>query len=254
MKLQDRIAVVTGAASGIGRALAVRFHQEGAKLVVCADINTEGVAAVARQVQGVPFTFDARDEKSITNLIERVEKDHGPIDLFFSNAGIAISGGAEVSDADWQCIWEINLMAHVWAARHLVPKMLDRGGGYLLSTASAAGLLSQVNSAPYAVTKHAAVAFAEWLAISHGEQGLKVSVLCPQGVRTAMTAGNEEGIASINGMLEPEAVAEVCVQAIAAEHFLILPHQAVAKYMQNKTKNYDKWIKGMQRLNRQYKA
>jgi NAD(P)-dependent dehydrogenase (short-subunit alcohol dehydrogenase family) len=252
MLIKDRIVVITGAASGIGRALAERFHAEGAKIVVCADIDGGGAAAVAAPLGGISFRTDVSVEADIQSLIEAVERDYGPIDLFCSNAGIGISGGAEASNAGWQKIWDINVMAHVWAARHLVPLMAARGGGYLMNTASAAGLLSQIGSAPYAVTKHAAVGLAEWLAITHGDQGIKVSVLCPQAVRTAMTAGNPDGVASVDGMIEPDEVAECCLHAIEAEQFLILPHPVVLDYMRRKTNDYSRWIKGMQKLNRQY--
>ena len=252
MELKDKIVVVTGAASGIGRALAVRFKAEGAKLVVCADLTADGVKETAAMVGGVAFTTDVSKEADIQHLIETVEADHGGIDLFCSNAGIGYGGGAETPDSKWQRIWEINVMAHVWAARHLVPRMAARGGGYLLNTASAAGLLSQVGSASYAVTKHAAVALAEWLALTHGDEGIKVSVLCPQAVRTAMTASNPDGVASVNGMLEPEDAAEACVRAIEAETFLVLPHPEVLQYMRNKTDNYDRWIGGMRKLNRKF--
>jgi NAD(P)-dependent dehydrogenase (short-subunit alcohol dehydrogenase family) len=221
MQVKDRIIVVTGAASGIGKAMAQRFHKEGAKLVVCADYNGDGVRAVAEDVDGISFEVNVAVEADIQTLIETVESEHGPIDLFCSNAGISVAGGVEVDNDDWQRIWDINLMAHVWAARHLVPKMLARGGGYLLNTASAAGLLSQIGSAPYAVTKHAAVSLAEWLSITYGDQGLKVSVLCPQAVRTAMTAGHEDAVASVDGMMDPDDVAEACMQTIEAEKFLV---------------------------------
>jgi NAD(P)-dependent dehydrogenase (short-subunit alcohol dehydrogenase family) len=252
MQVKDKIVVVTGAASGIGRALAQRFKQEGASLVVCADRNGEGVRAVAKEVGGAAFEVDVSKEADIQTMIETVERDHGPIALFCSNAGIGYGGGAELPDDKWQKIWEVNLMAHVWAARHLVPRMIARGGGYLLNTASAAGLLSQVGSASYAVTKHAAVALAEWLALTHGDDGIKVSVLCPQAVRTAMTAANPDGVASLNGMLEPEDAAEACVRAIEAETFLVLPHPEVLQYMRNKTNDYDRWIGGMRKLNRRF--
>ncbi|MGZ3402345.1 MAG: SDR family oxidoreductase, partial [Phenylobacterium sp.] len=198
------------------------------------------------------YRTDVSKEADIVALIETVEKDHGPIDLFCSNAGIGVGGGAETPDADWQRIWDINVMAHVWAARHLVPRMAARGGGYLLNTASAAGLLSQIGSAPYAVTKHAAVGLAEWLSITHGDQGIKVSVLCPQAVRTAMTANNPDGVASIDGMMEPEVLAESVVRGIEAEEFLILPHAEVLQYMRNKTENYGRWLGGMRKLNRRF--
>src|SRR5260221_3663522 len=254
MQLGDRIIVVTGAASGIGRALAQRFAKEGAKLVVCSDRNGEGVRAVAQEVGGVAFETNVGREADIQHLIETVETDHGPIDLFCSNAGIGVGGGAEATNEAWQRIWDVNVMAHVWAARHLVPRMIERGGGYLLNTASAAGLLSQIGSAPYAVTKHAAVALAEWLVITHGDQGIKVSVLCPQAVRTAMTAGNPDGVASVDGMMEPETVAEAVVRAIEAEEFLILPHPEVLEYMRRKTGDYNRWIAGMRKLNRKYRG
>ena len=252
MQIKDKIVVVTGAASGIGRALAVRFAKDGAKRVICADINGEGAKATADAVGGRAFTTNVAREADIRALIETVEAEEGPIDLFCSNAGIGYGGGAEVDDARWQRIWDINVMAHVWAARHLVPRMAARGGGYLLNTASAAGLLSQIGSAPYAVTKHAAVGLAEWLAITHGDAGIKVSVLCPQAVRTAMTAGNPDGVASIDGMMEPEVLAESVVKGIAAEEFLILPHAEVINYMRNKTADYGRWIGGMRKLNRRF--
>jgi NAD(P)-dependent dehydrogenase (short-subunit alcohol dehydrogenase family) len=252
MQLKDRIIVVTGAASGIGKAMAHCFHNAGAKLVVCADYNGDGVKTVAKDVNGISFEVNVAVEADIQNLIETVENEHGPIDLFCSNAGISVAGGVEVNNEDWQRIWDINLMAHVWAARHLVPKMLARGGGYLLNTASAAGLLSQIGSAPYAVTKHAAVSLAEWLSITYGDQGLKVSVLCPQAVRTAMTAGHEDAVASVDGMMDPDEVAEACLKTIEDEKFLVLPHPEVMEYMRRKTSDYDRWLGGMQRLNALY--
>jgi NAD(P)-dependent dehydrogenase (short-subunit alcohol dehydrogenase family) len=252
MDIKDRIVVVTGAAGGIGRAMALRFAQAGAKRVVCADIDGDGATATANQIGGVGRRVNVASEAEIKALIEDVEQQIGPIDLFCSNAGISVRGGPEVPNEDWQRIWDINVMAHVYAARHLVPRMIARGGGYLLNTASAAGLLSQVGSAPYAVTKHAAVGLAEWLALTYGDDGIKVSVLCPQAVRTAMTKGKEDGVASIDGMMEPEPVAEACLKAIEDETFLILPHPEVLDYMRRKTDNYDRWIGGMRKLNRRY--
>lgn len=254
MKLKDRIIVITGAASGIGRAMAIRFAAEGARRVVCADVNLAGAEQTAALCGGVAFRTDVSKEEDIRVLIEAVEAQQGPIDLFCSNAGIGIPGGEEAPNDGWQRIWDINVMAHVWAARHLVPRMKARGGGYLVNTASAAGLLSQIGSAPYAVTKHAAVGLAEWLALTHGDDGIRVSVLCPQAVRTAMTAGNEEGVASIDGMIEPEAVAEACVKGIEAEDFLILPHPQVLDYMRRKSADYNRWIGGMRKLNRAYRS
>ncbi|MBI1199945.1 MAG: SDR family NAD(P)-dependent oxidoreductase [Phenylobacterium sp.] len=254
MQLKDKIVVVTGAASGIGRALAQRFAREGAKAVVCADRDEDGAKATAAGIGGLAFKVDVSHEDEIKALIDTVERDVGPIDLFCSNAGIGIGGGAEAPNEGWQRIWDINVMSHVWAARHLVPLMAARGGGYLMNTASAAGLLSQIGSAPYAVTKHAAVGLAEWLAITHGDQGIKVSVLCPQAVRTAMTAGNPDGVASIDGMMEPEELADAVVKSLEKEEFLILPHPEVLQYMRNKTGDYDRWIGGMRKLNRRFQG
>lgn len=254
MDLRDKTIVVTGGARGIGAAMARRFAAEGAAFVACADLDGDDAAAVASEFGGRGFRTDVSKEADIVSLIDTVESEHGPIDLFCSNAGIGIGGGAEVSDEGWQSIWDINVMAHVWAARKLVPLMAARGGGYLLNTASAAGLLSQIGSAPYAVTKHAAVGLAEWLAITHGDEGIKVSVLCPQAVRTAMTAGNPDGVASVDGMIEPEDVAEACVNAINNEAFLITPHESVRGYMKHKVGDYERWIGGMRKLNRAYQG
>ncbi|TMM55287.1 SDR family oxidoreductase [Sulfitobacter sabulilitoris] len=252
MDLKDKIIVVTGAASGIGRALCHRFAQEGARHVICVDRDATGVAQTAADMGGTAITVDVSREAEITAMIDRVEAELGPIDLFCSNAGISIAGGVEVPNDDWQRIWDINVMSHVWAARKLVPLMTARGGGYLLNTASAAGLLNQVGSAPYGVTKHAAVGLAEWLAMTYGDQGIKVSVLCPQAVRTEMTRGHEDHVAAIDGMMEPEPVAEACVQTIRDETFLVLPHKEVLGYMRHKTADYDRWIGGMRKLNRRF--
>lgn len=252
MQLKDKIVVVTGAASGIGKSLAIRFAAEGAKKVVCVDLNDAGAAETANEINGLAITVDVSSEDEIAAMIERVETEVGPIDLFCSNAGILTLGGVDAPNDDWQRIWDINVMSHVWAARHLVPRMIARGGGYLLNTASAAGLLNQVGSAPYGVSKHAAVGLAEWLALTHGDDGIKVSVLCPQAVRSEMTRGHEASVAAMDGMLEPEIVAEACVRTIEAETFLVLPHPEVLEYMRNKTDNYDKWIGGMRKLNRFY--
>lgn len=256
MNLQGKTVVVTGAARGIGKALAERFVAEGAAKVVCADLLADQVAETAAGLggKGLARAVDVSKEAEIAALVDWAEAEAGPIDLFCSNAGISVKGGPEVSDEMWQKIWDINVMSHVWAARHVVPKMIARGGGYLLNTSSAAGLLSQIGSAPYATTKHAAVGLAEWLALTYGDQGIKVSVLCPQGVRTEMTRGGEGNVAAKDGMLEPEEAAEACVRAIEAETFLVLPHPQVLDYMRNKTANYDRWIGGMRKLNRQFKG
>lgn len=252
MKIENRIVVVTGAASGIGRALAECFHDAGAAKVVCVDLNLDGAKQTAEAVQGVAYQVDVADGKAICALIDDVETNVGPIDLFCSNAGILTLGGAEVDDAAWQSIWDINVMAHIHVVRHLVPRMQERGEGYFLITASAAGLLSQIGSAPYSVTKHAAVGFAEWLAITYGDDGIGVSALCPQAVRSNMTQGFEDNVASIDGMLEPDAVAASCKKAIEEETFLVLPHPEVLDYMRLKTSDYDRWIGGMRKLNRRF--
>ncbi len=248
MELKDKVVVVTGGASGIGRAMATRFLNEGAKQVVIADLNEDGLKTVADEIGARAITTDVSDEDAVINLIKTTEDDYGQIDLLCNNAGIGLGGGPEVDNAGWEKIWQINVMAHVYAARAALPAMLKRGDGYILNTASAAGLLSQVGSAPYAVTKHAALGFAEWLAISYGDRGLKVSVLCPQAVRTAMTAGNEDSVAAQDGMMEPEVLCDSVMEAINAETFLILPHPEVLGYMQKKTSDYDRWIRGMKRL------
>jgi NAD(P)-dependent dehydrogenase (short-subunit alcohol dehydrogenase family) len=253
MKVKDTVVVVTGGASGIGRAMARRFAREGARKVVVADLDQKGAMAVAAEIGGVGEGLDVSNEEAVVSLIDRTERDVGPIALFCSNAGIGIGRGLDAPNAVWQKIWEVNVMSHVYAARHMVPRMVKRGGGYLLNTASAAGLLSQIGSATYAVTKHAAVALAEWIAITHGHEGIKVSVLCPQAVRTAMTAGNEGGVASVDGMIEPDEVAEVVVNALDEERFLVLPHPQVAEYMRRKATDYDRWLKGMRRLAESYR-
>ncbi len=247
MNLKDKIIVITGGASGIGAAMARRFAAAGAKHVVCADRDLAGAQSVADDIGGTAIQTDVSLEADISSLIETVEKDIGPIDLFVSNAGIIMEGGVEVADDGWQKIWDINVLAHIRAARILVPKMLARGGGYILSTASAAGLLAQIGSAPYSVTKHAAVSFAEWLAITHGDEGLKVSVLCPQGVATAMTADIDTSTVAKDGMLTAEAVAQITLDAIEEERFLIMPHPQVADYIKQKGSDPERWITGMQR-------
>lgn len=251
MKLQDKTVVVTGGANGIGRALCQRFAREGARAVVVADIEAESAQTVADEIGGVAMVVDVSKEADIISLVNRAIESFGQIDLFCSNAGIAgTQGGAEVSNQDWQRIWEINVLAHILAARHLLPAMLARREGYLLQTVSAAGLLTQIGGAPYSVTKHAALAFAEWLAITHGDQGLKVSCLCPQGVRTRMLSGfdgNSENFL-IEGSLSPEEVAEAVVRGLEEESFLILPHPEVGEYFRRKAADYDRWLRGMRRL------
>jgi NAD(P)-dependent dehydrogenase (short-subunit alcohol dehydrogenase family) len=250
MKLQDKVVVVTGGGNGIGRALCRRFAAEGAKAVVVADIDIEAARKVASETSGSEYGVDVASESDIQLLVDDVLKKHGQIDLFCSNAGIGVEGDCMVTNRDWQRIWEINTMAHVYAARHVLPGMLARGEGYLLQTVSAAGLLSQIGSAPYAVTKHAALALAEWLSITYGDRGIKVSALCPQGVKTRMLENAEFGGGTflLEGALEPDQVAEAVVKGLEAEQFLILPHPEVLEYIRRKAGDYDRWLRGMRRL------
>ncbi|MDE4139380.1 MULTISPECIES: SDR family oxidoreductase [Rhodobacterales] len=248
MQIKNSCVVVTGAAHGIGKGLAEKFAQMGAAHVICADIDLAGAEATAIEIGGTAKHVDVASEDSIAALVDCVETEIAPITLFCANAGILTRGGFEISNDDWQRIWDINVMSHVWTARHLVPRMLERGGGYILNTASAAGLLNQIGAAPYGVTKHAAVGFSEWLAITYGDQGIGVSVLCPQAVRSEMTRGLENSVASVDGLLEPEDVATACAEAIEAGKFLVLPHPKVESYMRAKTADYDRWITGMQKL------
>ncbi len=258
MQIQDKVVVVTGAASGIGRGLARRFALEGARAVVAVDYDEAGARALVDELAADPATAgvatsarraDVSVEADLVAVIDGTEADHGPIDLFCSNAGILAIGGPELPDDEWRRILDVNVMAHVYAARHLVPRMLERGDGYLLNTCSAAGLLTQIGSAPYSVTKHAAVGFAEWLAVTYGDRGLKVSALCPQAVESKMTVGVEGGgVAGVDGMLTPAQVAEAVVEGLADERFLILPHPEVADYFRRKASDYDRWIAGMRRL------
>ena len=252
MKLQDKVAVVTGAASGIGRALARRFAAEGARAVVCADRQERAVRAFADEIGGLAIVSDVSSEEAVREVAARTESRYGRIDVFCSNAGLALLGDEHAPNEDWQRNWEVHVMAHVYAARAVVPGMVERGSGYLVNTSSAAGLLTHIHSATYAVTKHAAVAFAEFLSIHYGDKGIRVSVLCPQAVRTAMTAGQEAGVASVDGMIEAEEVAECVIEAMDREAFLILPHPVVRDYMQRKAADHDRWLQGMRRLARKY--
>jgi NAD(P)-dependent dehydrogenase (short-subunit alcohol dehydrogenase family) len=253
MKLNDKVVVVTGGANGIGRAMVRRFATEKPRGLVVADRDLAGAEKVAREVGGRAIACDVSREADIVALVRQATEACGPIDLFCSNAGIAVSGGVEVPDQEWHRVWDINFQSHVWAARALVPGMLERGGGYLLATASAAGLLSIVGSATYAVTKHAVIALAEWLAITYGDRGLRVSCLCPMYVNTDMlrrgltdSAGGT--IAASGPVMEPEQVAEAVVAGLEAERFLILPHPEVATYFQRKAGDYDRWLASMRRF------
>ena len=256
MELQDRVVVVTGGGSGIGEALAHAAHRAGARHVTVADLKGDEAHRVARDVGGLGVEVDVRDESAIRGLVERTESAAGPVDVFCSNAGFVTTAGLEESDDILQSMWEVHVLAHVYAARAVVPSMIERGGGYLLNTASAAGLLTQLGSLGYSVTKHAAVALAEWLAITHHHQGIRVSVLCPQAVATnivtnspsAMPGDEGFGPAGQDGVLDAAAVARDCLDAMAEERFWVLPHPEVATYVRRKADDVERWLAGMRRF------
>ena len=256
MEIEDRIAVVTGAGSGIGRSLAKRLVDRGARHVVCTDLNAENAQETADQIgdKASAQGLDVGDESAIEALVADVEAKIGGIDLFVSNAGYGQGGGLDLSTDDWKRMMDVHAWSHLAAARAVIPGMISRGGGYLLSTASAAGLLTQINSGPYAVSKHAAVAFAEWVSINYADEGIGVSVLCPQAVRTnilgpaAKNRPKNSGQASQDGVLEPDAVADDCIDAVISERFLVLPHPEVETYFQRKANDYDRWLNGMRRF------
>jgi len=254
MELTGRNIVITGAAGGIGRALARRFAEERPSHLVLADRDLEGVRAVAEPLGAQAVELDAGREDSVVALVQAARAEGGEIDIFISNAGVpGAGGGPEAPDEAWDEAWRVNVMAHVWASRALLPEMVQRGEGYLINTASAAGLLTQVSSLVYSVTKHAAVALAEWLAIEYVERGVRVSCICPQGVRTPMLELAMEdpiGAAALNsgGLIEPEDVADSVVEGIRAEKMLILPHENVAGFMAFKGADHERWLRGMRRL------
>ena len=255
MNLAGKIIVVTGGAQGIGAALCERFAAENAKAVVVTDINETGANAVAARIGGHAMWCDVSRGGEILRVIDHTEAQFGPIDLFCSNAGVAImdpdwENPASAPDEAWARSWAVNVMAHVWAARHLVPRMAARGGGWFLNTVSAAGLLSQIGSGPYSTTKHAALGFAENLAIAGRDRGIRVAVLCPQGVDTPLLRGIGRGVPDRDGVLTPAAVAEAVIEGLAAERFLILPHPDVATYVKRKADDPDRWLGGMARLRR----
>jgi NAD(P)-dependent dehydrogenase (short-subunit alcohol dehydrogenase family) len=260
VELRGRHIVITGAAGGIGRALARRFAEEQPSALTLADRDLEGAEAIAEQTGGLAVELDAGSEQSVRSLIETAQAKSGPIDIFISNAGVpGALGGPEADDAAWDEAWRVNVMAHVWAARELLPGMIERGEGYLINTASAAGLLTQVSSLVYSVTKHAAVALAEWLSIEYAEQGVRISCICPQGVRTPMlelAMEDAAGAAALTagGLIEPEDVADTVVAGIEEERMLILPHDNVAGFMALKGANPERWLKGMRRIVREARA
>ena len=261
MDIKDQVVVVTGGGAGIGAALARAAAKKEAQTVIVADINGDKAKSVATDIGGESFRVDVSKEDEITALVENVEKRHGPIGLFCSNAGFVTSAGLEYTNERILNMWEVHVMAHIYAARAVLPQMIANEGGYLLNTASAAGLLTQIGSLSYSMTKSAAVSLAEWLSITHYHQGIRVSVLCPQAVRTDIlvnspdVAGNEEspewqegGVASSDGILESETVAEACMEAISEERFLVLPHKEVQGYIEFKAGNIDKWLNGMRKF------
>ena len=255
MELRNKVVLVTGGANGIGRALCERFAAEGVRGVAVVDLDIANADRVAGPIgdRAIAIGADVSRELDVVAAVEKTEERFGPIDLFVSNAGIGVLGGVEAPNEAWQQIWDVNVMAHVYAARAVLPGMLARGEGYLLHTASAAGLLTNLGTLPYSVTKHAAVGLAEWLAITHGDAGIKVSCLCPQGVRTNMVQQASDGgtagdVVVAQGLLEPEDVAEAVVQGLRAETFLILPHPEVLTYFQRKAGDYDRWLAGMRKL------
>jgi NAD(P)-dependent dehydrogenase (short-subunit alcohol dehydrogenase family) len=250
MEVADRVVVVTGGARGIGRALARKFAAAGAEIVVVADIDADDAWSVAREIGGMAIRCDVSKETDVAQLVEKVHIAKGRIDILCSNAGIAVDGGPETANLEWQRIWDVNVMAHVYLARHALPAMLARKEGYLVGTVSAAGLLNHVFAAPYGVTKAAALSFFEWLAIAHGDEGIRVSCLCPLGVKTDMLAmERRRGLDFLTDTaLEPDQVADTVLQGIHDERFLILPHPEVAEYFGRKASDYDRWLRGMRRL------
>ncbi len=250
MKIRDKVVVVTGAASGIGKALATRFAAEGARAVVCADLNETDARAVAASVGGMGLRCDVGQEGDMNALVVAALERYGSLDIFCSNAGIIARHGLDASLKEWRRTMDVNFMAHLLAARAVIPVMLKQGGGYIVATASAAGLLMQVDSASYTVSKHAAVAFAEWLSVNYAERGIRVSCLCPQGVRTPMLLGptGERKSFLSAGSVSAEDVAAQVMAAIEAERFLILPHPEVADYERRKAADRDRWLGGMRRL------
>lgn len=265
MELEDRVVVVTGAGSGIGEAIARAAHAAGARHVVVADLNGAEAERVANEIGGTAVAIDVRDEDAIRRMVESTLDAHGPIDLFVSNAGFVTAAGVEDSNEAIQAMWEVHCMAHIYAARAVLPSMIARGEGYLLNTASAAGLLTQIGSMAYSMTKAAAISLAEWLSISHYHQGIRVSVLCPQAVATNIVrnspdnqraaeasiddaGGFEGGVASGDGVLDPADVAAMCLEAMRDERFLVLPHPEVATYVERKATDRDRWLAGMRRF------
>jgi NAD(P)-dependent dehydrogenase (short-subunit alcohol dehydrogenase family) len=269
MEISGKVAVVTGGASGVGRSLCLGLAERGASGVVVCDIDADGAAKVAAEIEAgghraIAVTADVSREADVQALVASTEAAFGPVELFFSNAGIIVAGGPEASDEAWSRIWAINVQSHIYVARAVLPGMLARGEGYLEITASAAGLLTQLGSAPYAVTKHAAVAFAEWLSVTHGDQGIVVSCLCPQAFTSNLldTSRREVGAgqlpeasatggsaqAAVDGVLTSEEVAAAVLDAVGTDQFLVLPHPDVATYERRRADDRERWLRGMRRM------
>lgn len=252
MEIRNKVIVITGGAGGIGLAIAKMFLTEDPKIIVLADINFDNVDLKNNKV--IFKNCNIASESELNNLIDDINDEFGLIDIFCSNAGILTLGDEQSTNEDWNKNWDLHVMAHVFAAKKLIPDMIKRGYGYFVNTSSAAGLLSHIDSVTYSTTKHAAIGFAEWLAITYGKQGIGVSVLCPQAVKTNMTKGRENEVSALDGMMEPDKVASEVLEAVKNEVFLISPHPEVVGYFQNKANNYSRWIGGMQKLRNKLKS
>ena len=252
MEIENKVIVVTGGSGGIGKAMATRFIHENAKFVILLDINFDNSESESNNL--ISKICDVTNEKELTTIIDEINHEFGLIDIFCSNAGILSLGNEQTSIEDWNKNWNLHVMSHVFAAKKLIPEMLTRGSGYFVNTSSAAGLLSHIDSVTYSTTKHAAIGFAEWIAITYGKQGIGVSILCPQAVKTAMTIGRENEVSALDGMMKPDQVALDVIKAIKEETFLISPHVQVLGYFQNKANNYSRWIGGMQKLRQKLKS
>jgi len=252
LEIKNKVIVVTGGAGGIGLAIAKEFLNHNPKIIILADISFENINYTNEKI--INKKCDISNETQINSLIDKVNKEFGLIDIFCSNAGILTLGDEQSSNEDWSKNWNLHVMAHVYAAKKLIPDMVKRGSGYFVNTSSAAGLLSHIDSVTYSTTKHAAIGFAEWLAITYGKQGIGVSILCPQAVKTSMTEGRENEVSALDGMMEPEFVALEVINAVKNETFLISPHPKVEGYFQNKANNYSRWIGGMQKLRNKLKS
>jgi|TARA_B110000444_G_scaffold206516_1_gene200078 NAD(P)-dependent dehydrogenase (short-subunit alcohol dehydrogenase family) len=252
LEIRNKVIVITGGAGGIGLAIAKMFLTEDPKIIVLADINFDNVDLKNNKV--IYKNCNIASESELNNLIDDINDEFGLIDIFCSNAGILTLGDEQSTNEDWNKNWDLHVMAHVFAAKKLIPDMIKRGYGYFVNTSSAAGLLSHIDSVTYSTTKHAAIGFAEWLAITYGKQGIGVSVLCPQAVKTNMTKGRENEVSALDGMMEPDKVASEVLEAVKNEVFLISPHPEVVGYFQNKANNYSRWIGGMQKLRNKLKS